>query len=272
MAGGIGGLLNLKQNSQDYSYLYDGRGNVMNVVKDSDESIAASYRYDIFRKPLKKTGTFDQPYRFSTKRYDEQTGLSYYGYRFYNPTIGRWMTRDPHGEAGGINLYGFLGNNPVSFVDPWGLWTWQGEAIYVSGGLYKAGKGYLSVKLKTHRGIYDYEAEYSVHVKGLSVGSPLGATRSTFQMQDGYYGDKPDALRMEGFASIANASVAFRSLGLSIGILTMGDGVANISGLTKGLDCSADAFVGESTLKKFKKTNTLTDEVYIYEGYGQWSK
>jgi len=162
-------------------------------------------------------------------------------------------------------------NNPVNLFDPWGLWTWQGDAIYVSGGLYKAGKGYLSVNLKTYRGIYDYEAEYSVHVKGLSVGSPLGASRSTFEMHDGYYGDEPDALRM-GFASTVNASVAFRSLGLSIGILTMGEGVANISGLTKGLYCSADAFVGESTLKKFKKKNTLTGEVYIYEGYGQWSK
>jgi RHS repeat-associated protein len=121
MAGGIGGLLNLKQNDQDYSYLYDGTGNVMNVVKDIDESIVASYRYDIFGKPLKKTGTFDQPYRFSTKRYDEATGLSYYGYRFYIPELGRWINRDPLGEAGEINLYGFVGNNPVSFVDPYGL-------------------------------------------------------------------------------------------------------------------------------------------------------
>lgn len=41
-----------------------------------------------------------------------------HGYRFYNPIIGSWMTRDPLCEAGGINLYNFVGNNPGNFVDP----------------------------------------------------------------------------------------------------------------------------------------------------------
>ncbi len=45
------------------------------------------------------------------------------GYRFYSPEMGRWTTRDPLGEAGGVNLYAFVGNNPVNWVDPWGLYT-----------------------------------------------------------------------------------------------------------------------------------------------------
>ncbi len=122
LGGGIGGLLNLKQNGQDYSYLYDGKGNVSALI-DSTQTVVASYRYDVFGKLLKKTGTLDQPYRFSTKQYDEQTGLYNFGYRSDSATIGRWLTRDPLGEAGGINLYGFVGNNPVNFVDPLGL-TW----------------------------------------------------------------------------------------------------------------------------------------------------
>lgn len=59
--------------------------------------------------------------QFSTKPYDEKTGLSYYGYRFYVPALGRWLTRDPLGEDGGINVYGFVGNDPVNTVDPDGL-------------------------------------------------------------------------------------------------------------------------------------------------------
>jgi len=83
--------------------------------------VAQSYQYDPFGVQMAATGSVNQPMRFSTKPYDENTGLYFYGYRFYNPGIGRWMTRDPIGERGGINLYGFAGNNPVNWADPYGL-------------------------------------------------------------------------------------------------------------------------------------------------------
>jgi len=118
--GGIGGLLNLRQNGQGYDYLYDGSGNV-HALLDVNTQIVASYRHDTFGKPATKTGTLSQPFQFSTKRYDAGVGLNYYGYRFYAPALGRWMNRDPLGKAGGVNLYGFVLNNPVNWVDPWGL-------------------------------------------------------------------------------------------------------------------------------------------------------
>jgi RHS repeat-associated protein len=65
----------------------------------------------------------DQPFQFSTKKYDADTGLYYYGYRFYSPVIGKWLTRDPIGEDGGINLYRFVLNNPINRIDPKGLDT-----------------------------------------------------------------------------------------------------------------------------------------------------
>ncbi len=120
LEGGIGGLLNLKQGGQDYSYLYDGKGNVSALI-DSTQSVVASYAYDPFGMLMKKSGTLDQPYTFSTKEVQPGTGQYYYGYRFYDSCSGKWTTRDPLGEAGGVNLYGAMGNNAANWVDPIGL-------------------------------------------------------------------------------------------------------------------------------------------------------
>ncbi len=102
-----------------YSYFYNGKGNV-EAVFDWERNMAAAYRYDPFGKVLAKIGALDQPFQFSTKRIDALTGLVYYGYRFYSTEPDRWTTRDPLGEAGGVHLYAFVGNNPVNWVDPYG--------------------------------------------------------------------------------------------------------------------------------------------------------
>lgn len=132
--GGIGGLLNLKQGGVDYSYLYDGKGNVAALL-DPSQNLAATYTYGPFGELMRTTGSLNQPYKFSTKEYDPETGLSYYGYRFYSASLGRWITRDPMGERGGMNLYGFVGGNPVNHIDPFGLFgTLDFGSHYYSGG------------------------------------------------------------------------------------------------------------------------------------------
>jgi len=126
-AGGIGHLLDLNQGGTHYSYLYDGKGNVTGLL-DRAEQVATTYQYDPFGIPLAVLGSLNQPMQFSTKPYDAETGLSYYGFRFYSPHMGRWLTRDPLGELGGLNLYGFAENNPVNRIDPFGLsGSWTGS-------------------------------------------------------------------------------------------------------------------------------------------------
>jgi len=79
--------------------------------------------HESFRKPIGATGpvALVNPFRFSTKYCDDETGHYYYGYRYYSTTTGRWLSRDPIGESGGLNLFAFCGNDPANNADPLGL-------------------------------------------------------------------------------------------------------------------------------------------------------
>jgi RHS repeat-associated protein len=81
-------------------YAYDANGNVTDLVGTNGTGLA-HYEYDPFGNPLVATGDLAtaNPFRFSTKYTDDETGLVYYGYRFYNPELGRWLSRDPIGET-----------------------------------------------------------------------------------------------------------------------------------------------------------------------------
>ncbi|ROR98672.1 RHS repeat-associated protein [Sinobacterium caligoides] len=120
MGGGIGGLLSMRQAGQSYQYLYDHNGNVSQVV-DSAKQLVATYQYDPYGVLIGFSGSLQQPFTFSTKRYDAELGMHYFGYRFYLPEQGRWLNRDPIGLAGGINLYEYVGGNPLIYTDPYGL-------------------------------------------------------------------------------------------------------------------------------------------------------
>jgi RHS repeat-associated protein len=69
----------------------------------------------------------ENPYRFSTKYYDQETDLYYYGYRYYAPKLGRWICVDPIGEKGGLNLYAILANNSIDRFDFLGFFEDDGE-------------------------------------------------------------------------------------------------------------------------------------------------
>ena len=75
--------------------------------------IVAHYEYSPFGSLTKVSGDYaaSNPFRFSSEYFDEETALVYYNYRYYNPELGRWISRDPIEEQGGYNLYGMIGNN-----------------------------------------------------------------------------------------------------------------------------------------------------------------
>jgi RHS repeat-associated protein len=131
-AGGIGGLLARTDNGllatndahANAFYHADGNGNVTCLI-DAGNAVVASYTYDPFGNMLAMSGPLADAntYRFSSKEWNGNSGLYYYGFRFHDPNSQRWLNRDPIGEQGGINLYGFIDNNLVNNIDPLGLDT-----------------------------------------------------------------------------------------------------------------------------------------------------
>jgi RHS repeat-associated protein len=106
---------------------YDGNGDVVALVNSADGTVSANYEYDPFGQVIRATGLMAKanPFRFSTKYQDDESGLNYYGYRFYNPSGGTWLSRDPLEEESSDNLYGFVANEGVNDVDAYGLWQIQ---------------------------------------------------------------------------------------------------------------------------------------------------
>ncbi len=121
-AGGVGGLLSVTDGTETYFPTFDGNGNVSEYL-DSNGNTVAHYEYDPFGKTTISDGSKsnDFAHRFSTKPLDGTTGLYYYGYRFYDPETGRWPSRDPIQEQGGVNLYSMVWNDSIQYWDYLGM-------------------------------------------------------------------------------------------------------------------------------------------------------
>ena len=118
-AGGIGGLLAMANAGTNYFATYDGNGNITGLINGADKSTGARYEYSPFGEVIRMTGPMARanPFRFSTKFCDDESGLVYYGYRYYDPAQGRWIGRDPAPDQL-LELYCFNHNAPTLAVDP----------------------------------------------------------------------------------------------------------------------------------------------------------
>lgn len=108
-------------NNESYRIITDQLGSVRLVVKASDGTIVQEMLHDEFGRVLKDTKPGFQPFGFAGGLYDSNTGLVQFGARWYDSQIGRWISKDPIKFDGGFNLYGYVGENPVNYIDPSGL-------------------------------------------------------------------------------------------------------------------------------------------------------
>jgi RHS repeat-associated protein len=182
-AGGVGGLLSMTvysgANAGSYFYAYDGNGNVVALISAAAGTAAAQYEYGPFGELIRATGPMASvnPFRFSTKFQDDETGFLYYGYRYYNPSTGRWLSRDPVGEVGGFHLYSTCVNDIVDFFDPLGLWDLKGVLAVLCCKGDATGK--KAVKIMAKYTVYSIEPQtgktqyYTDASKNKKVGEPV---------------------------------------------------------------------------------------------------
>ena len=123
--GDVGGLLAVKEQvgaqAGTYYYIYDGNGNVVGVLDGSGAQVAW-YGYDAFGKVIESSGEYAMrnAWRAGTKNQDRVSGLYNYGHRWYDSGKGRWLTRDPLEERGGLNVYGYCNNAALNYVEYYG--------------------------------------------------------------------------------------------------------------------------------------------------------
>lgn len=126
----IGAAVAIEIGTAVYVPFHDHAGNIACLIDVETGNSIGSYRYSAYGEEL-----FDEcpsPWRFCSKRTDNESGFVYFGRRYYNPQTGRWVTPDPIGREGGPNLYGYVMNNPLTHFDLYGLFDfmeWLGALI-----------------------------------------------------------------------------------------------------------------------------------------------
>lgn len=162
---------------------YDGNGNIAAWVHGGNGSLIERREYDsfgnmitVYRLAADAALHAKLFYGFSTKWRDPESELLYYGHRYYNPNTQRWLNRDPIQEAGGINLYGFVGNDGVNAVDMLGLFS---NYSYYKGTLFQKMYGAGDVKDKRFKLEWGFYIKVIEATKIVDVRVPIKLSRAT---------------------------------------------------------------------------------------------
>ncbi|BCO31665.1 hypothetical protein TspCOW1_17680 [Thiohalobacter sp. COW1] len=115
------GLIALIEGDTAYTYHFDALGSTV-AITDADEAIVNAYSYRPYGRVAERSETMDQPFTYVGQYgvMEEAAGLYYMRARYYDAEVGRFISEDPIGFEGGLNLYAYVGGNPINAVDPSG--------------------------------------------------------------------------------------------------------------------------------------------------------
>jgi len=214
-------MIDVTDGNSVYYYHFDGLGSVV-ALSDVNNIIVERYSYDVFGEP-NRTSDVNNPYLFTGRRYDSEAGLYYYRARYYAYDVGRFLQPDPIGYDDGMNMYTFVGNSPLQWVDPSGLckgdslWTRWSNFVRSSDPLTSLGGfgfGILEAVYDMERGLYHTVRHPVQTIKGIPAGIkaiPAAAKQvySDLTSSDPYtYGNAVGKLTAQIEIALATAKVA----------------------------------------------------------------
>jgi len=164
---GIDEPLSMIRNNKTYYYHADALGSITRMT-DQNGNTVQTIKYDTFGNIKSLSNPLlIQPYAYTGREYDIESGFYYLRNRYYDPRTGRFISKDPIGFNGGdVNLYGYVGNNPVNWVDPWGLVTWPTNYPVVTGPYGPRGGGFHSgIDIRNPSGGTTYAVDSGIVIK-----------------------------------------------------------------------------------------------------------
>lgn len=178
----IGATVAIEINGEAYAAINDLRGSISCLVDTRSGKVSECYRYTAFGEMNTHSveGYLGNPWKYSGKRYDDETGLVYFGKRYYSPQQGRWLTRDPLGCFDGANPYIYVKNNPLQNRDLYGLFSFNDFLNYLK--VMSDGANRVFGGLKYNLSYWEYASNDIEPV----LESVLG---SSFLLMSGFYQD-----------------------------------------------------------------------------------
>ncbi|WP_245863938.1 RHS repeat-associated core domain-containing protein [Paenibacillus donghaensis] len=239
-----------KTASKDYYYLYNGHGDVVQIVDTSGKPVN-SYSYDVWGNITNQTEGISNPFKYTGEIYDEETGLYYLRARYYDPSMGRFLNEDTvEGQINNPltqNLYTYVYNNPLIFSDPTGHWGQQcslgdsacsarvrAEQAANVDALYKNMANYLNTGLDNLNAFGPAGMEISMGLKGAGYG-------------------------LKYIGGVIEAAFAAKSIKTTISVVNAGEDVWKMGWSTRGL--KIDALLGNNLGAAFPTVDKLSNRV-----------
>ena len=209
--GGIDMPLWMRTTTATYHYFQDAQGNVRSMVDDSG-NIVEHYEYDAYGDVTIYDGSGNvltassvgNEFFFTGRRYDSEIDLYYYRARYYDASMGRFISRDPLGYYDSMNLYEYVGGNPGNYTDPLGLYWYNGQEYAGPPSPFVNSGDYISKRPK-----HDWSRTIFLAITGLDIVDDLRSLElNTYNAIDNYQrygaigGDNSADLLMDGISLI----------------------------------------------------------------------